>query len=173
MQSTSARRVGADILVVASPLSVDTLPALPTLALEQLRGLRQTGHDRPAQLVGVAKCGFPEPEQARLALPVLREAAAEMGMVWAGGLAIGGGEAIRGRPLETTGGMTTALRKALDLAAEALSQGGSVPQGAAVAAARAFLPPALYRMAGSLGQWWQARLGGFRCGIWRHASSTR
>ena len=150
----------ADIVVVAAPLYVDTLPALPTLALERLRALRQTQGARPARLVGLVNCGFPEPEQTRFAFAVLREAAREMGMVWAGGLAIGGGEAIHGRPLAETGGMTAALRRALEASAVALAQGGAVPHDAAVAAARAFLPPALYRMMGGFGQWWQARKTG-------------
>jgi ferredoxin-NADP reductase/multimeric flavodoxin WrbA len=141
----------ADIIVVASPLYVDSLPYLGVLALEKVRDARRGGAGkRPARLVGLLNCGFPEPEQLRFAIAMLREFAQEAEYVFAGALAVGGGEAIHGRPLESTGGMTRHLRHAIDLAATALAAGGVIPEAASMEAARTFLPAPLFRLAG----WW-------------------
>ncbi len=141
----------ADILVVASPLYVDSLPYLGVLALEKLRDARRSGAGkRPARLVGLLNCGFPEPEQLRFAIAMLREVAQEASYGFAGALAVGGGEAIHGRPLDSTGGMTRHLRHAIDIAATALAAGDVIPETATMEAARPFLPAPLFRLAG----WW-------------------
>jgi ferredoxin-NADP reductase/multimeric flavodoxin WrbA len=153
----------ADVLVVASPLYIDTLPYLGLLALEHVCAARLNWQGRrPARLVALLNCGFPEPEQMRFALQLLREFAREAGYCYAGGLPVGGGEAIHGRPLASTGGMTRHLRAALDAAAAALLAGRGVPESASAAAARPFIAPPLYRLAG----WWgwrsQAHAHGLR-----------
>jgi ferredoxin-NADP reductase/NAD(P)H-dependent FMN reductase len=155
----------ADILVVAAPLYVDSLPYLGVLALEQVRNARLGGAgQRPARLVAIMNCGFPEPEQLRFAIAVLREFAREAGYVFAGALPVGGGEAIRGRALESVGGMTHDLRHAIDVAAAALASGEVIPEATSAAAARMFLPGPLFRLAG----WWgwrsRAKAHGLRLG---------
>ena len=162
---TAQQLAQADVLVVASPLYFDSLPYLGLLALEQVCAARRamtptqtptntasmTPTPRPPQrLVGLLNCGFPEPEQLRFALALLREFAAEAGYVFAGALPLGGGEAIHGRALESTGGMTRHVRAALDSAAAALARGGMVPDAASAEAAVQFIPAALFRLAG----WW-------------------
>lgn len=155
----------ADVVVVVAPLYVDSLPYLATLALTQVCTLRKTGQGkRPARLVGIVNCGFPEPEQTRFAFGVLREFAREANYVWGGGFAVGGGEAIHGRPLASTGGMTKRLRASLDEAAAALARGGVAPEAASDAVARPFLPPPLYRLVGWTGWWRHARSHGRRLG---------
>jgi len=167
-QRAARQLADADILVVASPLYIDTLPYLGLLALEQVRNARRDGQGRrPARLVALLNCGFPEPEQMRFALQMLREFALEAGYTYAGGLPVGGGEAIHGRPLASTGGMTHRLRGALDVAAAALAAGQGVPDVASAAAAHPFTAPPLYRLAG----WWgwrsQAHAHGLRTGALR------
>ena len=141
----------ADVLVVASPLYFDSLPYLGVLALEQVRDARRA-HPvrRPARLVGLLNCGFPEPEQLRFALALLREFARDAGYCFAGALPVGGGEAIHGRPLDDTGGMTRHQRAALDSAAASLASGAMVPEAASAQAAQLFIPAPLFRLAG----WW-------------------
>lgn len=152
----------ADVLVVAAPLYVDSLPYLCILALEQVRDARRRGHGRhPARLVGLLNCGFPEPEQMRFALALLREFATEAGYSWAGALPVGGGEAIHGRPLESTGGMTRHLRHALDPSAAALMAGSVIPESASIEAASLFIAAPLYRLAG----WWGWRSQGHAHGL--------
>ncbi|MCA2997033.1 MAG: NAD(P)H-dependent oxidoreductase [Rhodocyclaceae bacterium] len=153
----------ANILVVAAPLYVDSLPYLGVLALEQVNKIRSSDVTRqPARLVGVLNCGFPEPEQMRFALALLHEFAIEAGYTWAGALPVGGGESIHGRALDSLGGMTRQLRHALDTSAAALSAGSVIPQAASEEASSMFIPAPLYRLVG----WWgwrsQARVNGLR-----------
>jgi ferredoxin-NADP reductase/multimeric flavodoxin WrbA len=150
-ERTARQLADADVLVVASPLYFDSLPYLGVLALQQVRDARHAERGRrPARLVGLLNCGFPEPEQLRFALALLREFAREAGYSFAGALPVGGGEAIHGRPLDSTGGMTRHLRAALDDAAASLAWGEMVPAAASEQAARLFIPAPLFRLAG----WW-------------------
>jgi ring-1,2-phenylacetyl-CoA epoxidase subunit PaaE len=141
----------ADVLAVVSPLYVDTLPALGILALERVCAARRLASS-PQRVIGVINCGFPEPEQTRFAFAALRAFAREAGALYAGGLAIGGGEAIHGRDLVQVGGQVRWLRAAIDQAAAALAEGRTIPVETSLATAKAAMPPMLYRYAGFM-QW--------------------
>jgi ferredoxin-NADP reductase/multimeric flavodoxin WrbA len=149
-EQLAAQVARADILVLASPLYCDSIPYPGLFALERIAAVRARGA-AAARVVGMFNCGFPEPEQLRYAIATLRCFAEDAGYTFAGALPIGGGEVIAGRPLETTGGKTLRLRQALDEAAAALAEGGVIPDSASDAAARMFLPAALYRAIGWLG----------------------
>ena len=82
------------------------------------------------RFVAVVNCGFPELEHTRTALDICRAFARQAGLAWTGGLGLGGGEAIGGRPLEELGGMTRHVRRGLDLAAAALLAGRPIPEEA-------------------------------------------
>jgi hypothetical protein len=139
----------ADLLILAFPLYVDTLPHLATRALEVLRGEDLRGK----ALAAVVNCGFPEASQNVVAANVCARFAADAGMVWAGGLALGGGEALFGG--EAIGGPRSPGRppvahvvRGLDLAAASLAEGGPVPREAAALLARIpipFMPPWAWR----------------------------
>ncbi len=60
-----------------------------------------------------------------------------------------------GAPL--TGGRTAGIRRALDIAAEALAQGQAVPDEARDLLAKPTVPNWMYRKMGWLGWRWQAR----------------
>jgi ferredoxin-NADP reductase/NAD(P)H-dependent FMN reductase len=141
----------ADVLVVTAPLYVDALPYLALLALQQAHALRGPGAP-PQGVVGVLNCGFPEPEHLRFAFASLRGYARDAGALWAGGLALGGGQVIHGRPLEAVGRVAQPLRRALEQAAEALAQGGVIPPDVSLGSAVPMMPPLLYRFAGNM-QW--------------------
>jgi hypothetical protein len=85
----------ADLVVLAFPLYIDALPCLVTLALEAIAEHRQlrpsTNRSRLAVLVNN---GFPEARQNVTALAICEAFAARSGLVWAGGLAMGAGEAL-------------------------------------------------------------------------------
>jgi len=82
----------ADLLLLAFPLYVDTLPALVIRALEAIAEHRRGGQGSGGgRLVAIANCGFPEASHNDTALAVCRRFAAEAGFEWAGGLALGGG----------------------------------------------------------------------------------
>jgi hypothetical protein len=154
-----------DLLIISAPLYVDALPAAVTELLEVLH--RRLGdHARPEEqrLVGISNCGFPEAEQNEIALRIYRCFARQAGFIWAGGLAMGGGEMIKGKPLLESGGMARNVIAALDLAADALAEGGSVPQEAVDLMAQPLISAWVYRTMGNLGWHIQA----LQKGTWRH-----
>lgn len=147
---------GAELLVVASPLYVDSLPSVATRALERLAA-RLTRPARLSRVVGLLNCGFPEAAHNRTAMRLVRAFARTAGLGWAGGLAMGGGEAIHGRTLSSLAPMVRHQVRALELAGDALARGEGVPPAASEAMARPIAPSALYRWLGTAQWWWLAR----------------
>jgi hypothetical protein len=130
---------------------VDALPATVTAALERLAAARgRWAHRDPARLVALVNCGFPEARHTRTALDVCRAFADVAGLAWAGGLGVGGGEALHGAPLERAGRMAARVRRALELAADAVLAERPVPDEAVALMAAPLVPPRMYTLLGSL-----------------------
>jgi hypothetical protein len=141
----------ADIVVIACPLYIDSLPSVVIRAMELIAKDRRAQKDLPQQkLLCIVNCGFPEARQNDTALAMCRQFAREAGFQWAGGLALGAGEAIGGRPLLKVKGMARTVIKSLDLIADALAAGTPVPQEALKKRARLFVPNWLYVWVGSM-----------------------
>jgi hypothetical protein len=142
----------AGIVILAFPLYVDGLPYLVTRALERIAaGRRNQPSPVPAAFLAIANCGFPEAAHNATALAICRQFAEEAGFTWAGGLALGEGGAISGRPLEQVGGMAHNVTDALDRTAAALAAGKPAPDEAVALMARPFIPAAAYMLMGDLG----------------------
>ncbi len=143
---------GADLFVLSAPLYVDSLPYLVTRCCERMAAHRVAMQERSTvRFVAVVNCGFPELEHTRTALDICRAFARQAGLEWTGGLGLGGGEAIGGRPLEELGGMTRHVRRGLDLAAAALLAGRPIPEEAQALLARPMIPSRLYTFIGDIG----------------------
>lgn len=156
-QHTLATLESADLLVLAHPLYVDSLPAPVTAALEKIAAHR-LAHPFPARFATISNCGFPEAAHNAPALAIAAEFARQSGLSWAGGLALGGGEGlVHGVPLDQLDGRAIPLKRSLELAAEALAQGESIPAEARELMARPVIPPWLYRVLGGFGWRQQAR----------------
>lgn len=135
----------ADLFVLSTPLYVDALPYLVTSALERIAAHR--AEPRPARPVGflaIVNCGFPESSQTATALEIAHAFARHAGYAWMGGLGLGGGELIAGRPLARAGWPVRHVRRSLDLAAGALLEGRPVPDEAVQLMARPLVPTRLY-----------------------------
>ena len=146
----------ADVIAIAFPLYVDSLPYLVIRAMELVAQHRQGRGDLKAQrLVAIVNCGFPEAHQNDTALAICRQFAREAGFEWAGGLALGGGEAINGQSLLRVKGMARNVIKSLDLTADALAEGKPVPQEAVGAMAKPITPAWAYAWLGGIG--WKRR----------------
>jgi hypothetical protein len=157
----------ADVLVVAFPLYVDSLPGPLTQALEAIADRRKVrgaerATEREPKLLAVVNCGFPETLQNEPAVAIMKKFAAEAGFHWAGGLALGMGGAVSGSGLEKRGGMVRNVVKALDLTAEALLKGADAPAEAVELMARPLIPKWLYFAMANMGWKQQARKHGVR-----------
>jgi NADPH-dependent FMN reductase len=136
----------ADLILLAFPLYIDALAYLVTKALEVIAEHRRAAGDgaRPQGLVALANNGFPEAHQNNLAFSILRHFAAQSGMVWLGGMALGAGEAtIGGHPLKASSASGIPLfriSQALDAAGAALARGEALPAEAWQGIARVPIP---------------------------------
>jgi hypothetical protein len=138
----------ADLVILAFPLYVDSLPA-PTIDLLERIAARRAGNTTTQRLVAISNCGFPEAFQIDTALAICGRFAQEAGFQWAGGFALGGGGRMNGRPVDEMGDQGMPLRQAFALAAEALAAGDAVPQAALDMFARWEIPSRLYRAFGN------------------------
>ncbi|HUI87266.1 MAG TPA: NAD(P)H-dependent oxidoreductase [Anaerolineales bacterium] len=149
----------ADLVLLAFPLYVDSLPAPVIQALERIASHREAqGKLRPQWFCAIVNCGFPEPNQNATALAICENFARLSEFQWAGSLALGAGEGmVHGAPLNELDGRVTPLKKALDLAAGSLAQGMAIPSEAQALLAKPFIPGWLYRTMGVYGWRQQAK----------------
>jgi hypothetical protein len=148
----------ANLLVLSFPLYVDSLPACTIRVLELIADQRAAFSDVKLQrLAAIANCGLPEARQNEIALAICRQFAHQAGFQWAGGLALGGGERIGGRPLSEAGRLARPVMSALEITAAALDEGQLVPELAARLMAKQALPKWVYSRAGNARIIWQAR----------------
>lgn len=151
----------SDLLILSFPLYVDSLPYLVINTLEKIAAHRQAQPPlTQPHFVTLVNCGFPEAQHNETALAICQQFARQAQMVWAGGLALGQGGAISGRPLTEVGGMVRNVRHALELTALALAQAQPVPVEAVTLMAKPMMPNFFYTMMGNLGWHLQARKQG-------------
>ncbi len=134
---------GAEIFVLATPMYVDALPYLVVRAFEAIAAARtRPGAPPPAptRFLAIINCGFPEAIQTQTAQDICRIFAAQARLELAGTLGLGGGETVRGQAPEQMGWLTRHVRRALDLAAEALLAGRTVPEKAVELMGRPIIP---------------------------------
>jgi hypothetical protein len=147
---------GSDLVVLAFPLYVDSLPAPLTRLLELVAEHRsRVASPKTPRLAAIVQCGFPESHQCDTAVGICRLFAERAGMRWAGALAMGMGGSIGGDIGRLPGGGRNIL-DALDLAAKSLAAGGDVPGEATTLFARPLMSRRLYTMVGNLG--WRVQL---------------
>jgi multimeric flavodoxin WrbA len=148
----------SDILILAFPLYVDSLPSLVTKALEMISEHRESQENpKRHQFVAISNCGFPEAYQNDTALAISRRFAREKEMQWVGSLGVGGGEPIGllskllgGKPLEKLGVISRNEKKSLDLMAEFLSTGRAMSQEVMELRTNRPMPKWLYVLAGTV-----------------------
>jgi hypothetical protein len=141
---------GCELLILAYPLYVFGLPAPLVLALERLAEAprdhdgAEAGAAAP-RLVGIVNCGFPEHAHNDLSIEMCRLFAAQAGWHWSGALSLGGGGVLNGGPLRERGPVARSVRRALELAAEALDDGRDIPEEAVHLMAKPMVPLRIYR----------------------------
>lgn len=146
----------SDLIILAFPLYIDSLPYPVIKALELIARHRQKkGVVGKKRFAAICNCGFPEAEHTGTALAMCRQFARETGIEWAGGLGLGGGEAIDGRHLNERGGMVRNVKRSLEITADALSRGEGVPGEAITLMSKRLMPAWLYLLVGGFG--WKRR----------------
>jgi len=142
----------SDLIIFAFPLYVDSLHSqvIKTLELIAEYEVGKLNLDKK-KIVAISNNGFPEAKQNEIALAVCRIFAKQVGFTWAGGLAMGGGGMISGRPLNELGGMVRNQKKALEIAAESLMNGKAIPTEAVSLMAKLGIPGFLYIWMGNRG----------------------
>lgn len=142
----------ADLLLLAFPLYIDSLPFLMMKSLEVMAvHFAADPLERPKRLVAISNNGFPEAHHNALALGICQQFARDTGMIWAGGLAMGAGEALfSGLPVEESqrSGRPPVkhVKQALDLASAALAKGELVPPEAIRLMAKSPIPLVPFRL---------------------------
>jgi hypothetical protein len=139
----------AGLVLLASPLYVDSLPYLVTKALAVLAAHRRAGGVAPGQrLLAIVNSGFPETHQNAVAMAICREFAAQSGLAWAGGLVLPGGGIIGTQPLteaKRSGPPIRHVVAALEMTAAALAEGLPAPATAVEMMAKSPMPFAIWR----------------------------
>ena len=149
----------ADLVIVATPLYVDSLPAPLIETFERLYASRRnSAPPKQQRLVAIMNCGFPEASQNATALAICRCFARRAGFRWDGGLALGMGGMLSGQPIAEHG-RTHAVAAALRRAAESLAGSESISETAIRALAKPAMPVWLYRLIAEVS---------FRITAWRH-----
>ena len=148
----------ADLIILSFPLYVDSLPAPVIKAMELINEERKKFKSKKSQnFIAISNNGFPEAFQNTTALQICRIFSRDLGFAWRGGIAVGGGGAINGIPLQERGGMVRNVKKGLNIVAHALKDGKDIPQEAIDLISKKIIPYALYNVFGNLG--WRIQAG--------------
>ncbi|MCE1247373.1 MAG: NAD(P)H-dependent oxidoreductase [Firmicutes bacterium] len=135
----------ADVVVYSGPLYVDSFPSHVIEAMEKITehfaGRKFDG--KKTRFFAISNCGFPEAFQNQASLDIMRYFALKCGFEWADGFAVGAGPALF-QGLEKMGGMTSGIRKALDMAAKALANADPIPEEASAMISKDLMPAWVY-----------------------------
>ena len=131
----------ADIIVLATPLYVDSFPSPTIKALELIYEHRKAVLPTKSQLlVAIMNSGFPEKEHMDIAFKIIRNFAQASNFKWGGGIRVGWGMALNNEPLNEKKGMTRKLTRGLSLASNNLSKGQPMSEEAEDSASALFVP---------------------------------
>jgi hypothetical protein len=141
----------SDLLILAFPLYVDSLPAGLTLALEKIaENRKKTAPTKHTRVLAIVNNGFPESKQNATAIAICKQFANKTGLEWVGGLAMGAGAMIGGMPLEKAPMMKN-IKKSLDLTAQSLIEGSTMPDEAIQLISKTPLPKFIMTMFANMG----------------------
>jgi len=131
----------SDLVILSSPLYVDSLPAPVTRFMERAADRFGSGplSERAPRFVAILNCGFPEPKQNAIAERISRRFASRARFEWYGAIPLGCAGLIRRR-----------IRRGLIIAAEALSKGFPVPPKVKRLTKKPLIPRLAYIVGGNV-----------------------
>ncbi|HLV09158.1 MAG TPA: NAD(P)H-dependent oxidoreductase [Halanaerobiales bacterium] len=110
-----------DIIILSTPLYVDSLPSFVIKAMELIAEDYQNNKNNKKQgFMAIINAGFPEASQCDTAMKICNKFALETKLKWLGGIKIGGGPAVGNQALEGNKGMLRELVEKLDFFADRL-----------------------------------------------------
>lgn len=131
--------IDAEILILVSPLYVDSIPAINIKVLEEFYKLKNDSYSKKQSFMTIFNCGFPEPHHNNLAIDMCKKFASDTGLEWMGGVTIGMGPSLEGKSLENFS-LAKNLCTGLDMAVDAFLKGETVPQEALFIASKPLMP---------------------------------
>lgn len=153
----------ADLIILAAPLYVDTLPAKVIKVLSLIAYKRKKLYlddiksAKNQSFAVIVNCGFPEAEQNKTALKVYEEFAREAKLKYLGGISVGMGGAVSGKILSEMGGMAKDLIEGLDQAADNLMRNKNISDSALEKTSKPLISQKwLYTLVGNLNWRFQA-----------------
>lgn len=146
------------LLVFIFPLYIDCLPYPVVRAFELIYGDPKPMEGRKRkEMAAVMNCGFPEHSQCSAAMRMCELFSEKAGMKWLGGLSLGEGGFIHGKPLARLGGKVRNVKNSLVLSAEALAGGEPLPERAVELMGKYMIPRWMYTSMGTMG--WKSAAG--------------
>jgi hypothetical protein len=130
----------ADLVVLAAPLYVDSLPAPTIDLLTEIAGRRKDRETAPRTgFCALLNCGFVEAFHNDTAQRICRRFCEQAGLSWRGGLSVG-----------SAGAMTGRIARLLGTAGDALARGEAIPQAVERGLRKPTLPRVIYIAGGNL-----------------------
>lgn len=141
-----------DLLILSTPLYVDSLPYPVIRVMELIRdNVDKIVLQDKKSLLLVINCGFPEVAQNEIAIKICKRFSGEMGFNFYGALSLSMGGMISGESLDKLGTRGAKIKKSLDLAGFAISNGEEIPVDAYNLISKPPIPRFIYNFLGNLG----------------------
>jgi multimeric flavodoxin WrbA len=115
-----------DLIILASPLYVDCLPAITIKMMETIYERRMRSYKKKQMMMAILNCGK-DAHQNDVAADICHQFATSTGMKWAGSIRIGMGRMLSRMEIKDTNDPLKGLCKGLDMSAVALSEGKPIP----------------------------------------------
>jgi multimeric flavodoxin WrbA len=148
-----------DLIILSFPLYVDSLPSPVIRLMEYLSQNLQKGEIdliNKKGLVAISNCGFPESDQITTAMKICELFAQDVGFRWLGGIKVGGGESIHGRPLKERGKMVQNIIEGFDRVVDNIRRGEEISKEAIDLISKLMIPKKMYKIFGNMGWYFQA-----------------
>ena len=146
MEGAIQKMMAADLVILAAPIYVDSLPSPVMKFMENAYAWRGPGSLAGKHILGIVNSAFPERVQSECGMRIMHEFALDLGLAWAGGLILPEGPMLGGQRLEDLGGTARRVKQALELTAKAIMTGNDTPKEAKDMMAKPMAPAWIYNM---------------------------